>query len=217
VARLLVVLLAALLAQGCAGLGVAPKGPAAAGRHIGAPESISARAIVEFDEGTRVRGRAAIAVEAPDRFRIEVYGPMGQVAATLVSDGERLLVFSRGKLDTYAWDDPELPYSFTATEVVGVLTGSFQADTPGYATETDADGRVTAIIKRVDRAGPGVLLWETGPSIELRASMADYRDAGGAAVPYAMTIDDGRRRLSIDYTEVETGSMHPPETFSTTP
>lgn len=216
-AHLLVVLLAALVFQGCAGLGTAPRGPEAIGAHIGAPESISARAIVEFDDGTRVRGRAAIAAEAPDRFRIEVYGPMGQVAATLVSDGERLLVFSRGKSNTYAWDDPELPYAFTAREVVGVLTGSFSSESPEYKIETDADGRVTGIVKRVEKAATGAPLWEAGPATGLRASMTDYRESGGAAVPYAMTIDDGLRRLSIDYTEVETGQAHSPETFSTTP
>lgn len=212
----------AIALYGCTGMRPAvPPGDGMPTPGLSAPKSISARAVVELEDDTRVRGRAQIAVESPDRFRIEVYGPVGQVAATLVSDGKHLLVYSRGQRRVYRWDDPFLPYSFTATDVVGVLTGSFPATAPGYDTTTDSEGHVTSALRATaeswsGRGGRGK--WAAGDRAgQIRLGMADYRDAGGAVVPFTMTIDDGSRSLRIEYTEVQTPSTHPPETFSTTP
>jgi len=159
------------------------------------PSTLRASAVVEMKRNFTIAGRASILVKAPDSFRIEVTGPFGQTAMLLASDGERLYSSSDGKIKEFLWDDPDIPYSFEAEEAVSFLTGSPRPREaqlgPGATEARDNWGRLKEYTKTA----------EGRP--ELKATLGDYRDINGAHIPFLIRIEDGRRTLTIRYTEAE--------------
>lgn len=182
-----------LVFSGCAALrphGEAPSGP---------PEidasSVRARAVVELRKGSfSAAGRAAIFARAPGSFRIEVFGPFGQAAALIASDGEKLLVDSGARADLFPWGDPEIPYSFEAREAVSFLTGSRAALSSGGRETRDPWGRLLGYARAAgDR--------------QLKATLGEYREVAGAHIPFFIRIEDGERELVIKYTDVEVNPL----------
>lgn len=204
---LVAVLASAVLLGGCAGVNAPRRPPAEAAR--ARPKALRASAVVELRRSMPLAGRASVLVESPDKFRIEVAGPFNQVVALLVSDGRELFVFSGRKPEVFNWDDPSMPYPFSAGEVVSFLMGEAGALPAlngaavgnGYSVTRDVDGRVKDIVK--SRGGAEVL----------RVAMADYRSVSGAYIPFHITID-GRERLSIRYSEVEVDPDVAPGSFT---
>ena len=189
---------ALLILSGCAALTPAPppEGPS--------PDSLRARAVVELSNGVATRGRAVILASRPDRFRIEVFGPLGQSAALMVSDGETLAVYSDGEVRTHLWDSPFFPYSFTAEEVVALLTGDravWGEDGP-YRVSTGAGGGAVEIVKLRE-----------GPTPAMRASMGSWREVDGAVVPGVVEIYEGTQALRITYRDVEISPNLPEGAF----
>jgi len=203
------VLLLLFLFSGCAALPPLTKRPTPPAGP--APESLRARAVVTLKRDVTVSGRAVIVAKSPDRFRIEVFAPLGQVAATLASDGATLMVFSDGRLRSYDWTDPLFPYSFSSGDVVALLTGSgpFDGETTDragrrlrYSYETGPGGRPSVVTKTVE-----------GREV-LRAKLGDWRAVDGAVVPYRISIDDGTQLIDIRYSSVEAAPEVGPGVFS---
>lgn len=162
------------------------------------PESLRARAVVELKRDVTVSGRAVIVARRPDLFRIEVFGPFNTSAATLLSDGTNLTVFSEGRLDTYGWDDPDLPYLFSAEEVVRLLTGAWTEDAARkgedgfrYASEYDPATGTFRVVKLY------------GAFEALRADLSDWKDVDGRTIPFRISIDDGKQSINIQYFSVD--------------
>lgn len=191
---LLPIFTALLLISGCAA--VKPYGEEAPGLPSITASSIRARGVVEMKKDSfSARGRAVIQAQAPGSFRIEVFGPFGQVAALVASDGERLLINSEGKTSVFLWGDSRIPYTFKANEAVSFLTGGLLEDEtgalPGARSKMDGKGRLREYTREI----------EGRP--DLKVTLAEYRSVQGAAVPFMISLEDGRRGLTIKYTEVE--------------
>lgn len=191
--RLFSLLAVFLLLSGCAAMKPAGEEP------LGPPKlkasSIRARAVVEIKkDAATAAGRAAILAKAPGSFRIEVFGPFGLTAALIASDGHKLFVNSEGQMSEFFWGDPEIPYSFKAEEVVSFLTGAPNPpalDTPDVSASRDEWGRLREYSRAVEgRDG-------------LKVTLGEYREVGGAHIPFFIRIEDGKRDLAIKYTEVE--------------
>lgn len=158
------------------------------------PSSIRAQAVVELKKPVPLSGKAVIIAKSPGSFRIEVLGPFSHTLALLVSDGESLYMFSRGQSSRFGWDDPELPYPFKAEEVVSFLLGAGPVNgggAEGQIVSTDAEGHITKITRIKDG------------SAVFTASLSDYRIAGGAHIPFNISIENGKEGLSIRYSSVE--------------
>jgi len=185
---------AALLSvAGCAATGPLDKAAYAPGATA---SSIRARGVVELKKDSfSARGRAAVMAQAPGSFRIEVFGPFGQTAALFASDGERLLVSSEGKTSLFFWGDPAIPYSFNAKEAVSSLTGAPVEEEAGGFSRFDGNGRLSEYTREVQGRPP------------LRVTLDEYALVDGAAVPFRISLEDGRRTITIKYTEVE---VNPP-------
>lgn len=185
---------AALLSlAGCAATGPLEKTAYAPGTPV---SSIRARGVVELKKDSfSARGRAAVIAQAPGSFRIEVFGPFGQTAALFASDGERLLVRSEGTTSLFFWGDPAIPYSFNAREAVSSLTGAPVAEETGGLSMFDGNGRLSEYTREVQGRAP------------LRVTLDEYTLVDGAAIPFRISFEDGRRVITIKYTEVE---VNPP-------
>lgn len=192
--RLLPIFTALLMITGCAA--VKPYGEEAPIQSSTTASSIRARGVVEMKKDSfSASGRAVIQAQAPGSFRIEVFGPFGQVAALVASDGERLLVNSEGKTSVFLWGDSRIPYTFNAHEAVSFLTGGLMEDEtdglPGARSIIDEKGRISEYTRAIE-GRPG-----------LKVTLGEYRLVQGAAVPFRISFEDGRRGLTIKYTEVE--------------
>ena len=192
--RLLPIFTALFVITGCAA--VKPYGEETPDLPSTTASSIRARGVVEMKKDSfSARGRAVILAEAPGSFRIEVFGPFGQVAALVASDGERLLINSEGKTNVFLWGDSRIPYTFKAQEAVSFLTGGpMEHETdglPGARSITDKKGRLSEYSRAI----------EGRP--DLKVTLGEYRSVQGAAVPFRISFEDGRQGLTIKYTEVE--------------
>lgn len=173
------------------------------------PSSLRAKAVVEIKKNVlTIAGRASILAKAPGSFRIEVVGPFGQTMMLLASDGTKLYISSEGKIKEFLWGDPDIPYSFEAGEAFSFLTGAPGPKEAGYkpnAIETrDKWGRLTGYTKTVEgRDG-------------LKVTLGEYRDIGGAHIPFRIRIEDGKRDLTIKYTEAEVNPQLDEELFMLT-
>lgn len=166
-----------------------------------APRSIRASAVVEISRIFSVKGRALIAAEAPDSFRIEVLGPLNSTVALFVSNGTGLYIFSDGKSARYSWADPHVPFPFRPAEVVSALLGARPPEKGGYGVNADGSGRITEIIKQED-----------GKEV-VKASMSEYRTVSGFAVPFSITMKDRRKDLGVTYSSVEVNTGFKPGFF----
>lgn len=157
------------------------------------PSSLRAEATVELKKGSVLTGRAIIQVKTPASFRIEVFGPFGSTAALFASDGRVLTVFSREESKSYRWDDPALPYPFTSEDVVAFLLGADVAKRAGRSdiVALDGGGRAVKFTKFSD-----------GKEV-FSASMSDFRDAGGALLPFSVSIENAFEGILIEYSNIE--------------
>ncbi len=161
-------------------------------RALVTPSSIKAEAIVDAGRSVTLRGKAVIMAKSPASFRIEVLGPFNSTLALIVSDGESLQVITGGDSSMFGPGDPEEPpYPFSAGDIVSFLLGTAPALQDGQTVSEDPNGHITGIVKLKDG------------SPVFTASLSDYREAGGAHIPFNILIEGGGRTLRIRYTSVE--------------
>ena len=199
-------LLLILILSGCAALRTETD---LAKYSAGWPAIIRAEAIVDLDNGRRLKGRAVILAKVPDHFRIEVRGPFGRLIGLLLSDGDNLTVFADGELKTYRWSDPALPYPFSAEEFVSFLLGKNDlapgGPTEGYEITRNKAGKIAKIVK----------FKEENPILSVE--MSDYKAKDGYGVPHSISLKDGRRKLHIRYTSLEINPEIKEDVFKISP
>ena len=175
---------------GCAGI-KPPKELPPPGR---VPYSIRAQAVVEIKRLIPVSGRANVIAKSPASFRIEVFGPFGQTAALLSSDGETTYVLTEKGIEEFRKGDADVPYSLAPEDITSLLIGGTTAGTQalvGADIRRDDAGR----LKSFSKATPG--------KEDLNVSLDDYRDVAGAHIPFIITIENGKRKIEIKYKAVE--------------
>ncbi|MBI5642074.1 MAG: hypothetical protein HY954_01215 [Deltaproteobacteria bacterium] len=195
-----------LILLGCAGIKPTPVSPPEIKKHI-TPVSLRAEAKVELRGLLTLSGRAAITAKNPDQFRIEVTGPFNQMIALFVSDGKTLYSYSGDEVRIHDWDDPLLPYSFKSREIVSCLLGAGETTENAQSPEDilisrDGQGR----LKSLSRAADGKKAF--------RVELSDYRDVGGAEIPFNIDIEDGKKRLVIKYSSVVIDTDLDPDSFN---
>ncbi len=184
-------LLLALIISGCATTKPAPD---LLEYSAGSPGIIRAEAVIKLENPRRMKGRAVILAKEPGFFRIEVRGPLGRLIGMLLSDGEHLRVLADGELNTYRWNDPALPYPFTAVEFVSFLTGNSELKHPGaadYKITRDTAGKIATLIK-FDKGNP-----------ILSVKMSDYQRDSGYVIPHNISLKNDQTALEIRYKSVE--------------
>ncbi|MBE9529624.1 MAG: hypothetical protein IME99_10365 [Proteobacteria bacterium] len=193
--RLVLSLFALVLLTGCATVAQHSKTTDA----VDSPRapSIRGNAIVEFTNGTVVRGRAVIVARDPASLRIELLGPFGHTAWAMVSNGTDVSIYKDSKQTTYAPGDPALPYSFSSRELVSYLLGRAPT-TKEYRTVTDSEGRITEATKYVNGAAV------------LNVTFADYQAVNGRTLPFVISVTetgepetDRHQSLVVRFTTVE--------------
>ncbi len=147
-------------------------------------------------KGEETRGKAAIFVKGPDKVRIEVFGPFGQVMAVLVSDADALSIFSNHET-TFFPRSIDTPFSLTPQELAGIImgtdfqSGGAEAGAAKYLIERDRAGNIKKIISFAK--GPG----------ERKVVMKDFREIEGVYFPFSISVEDANERLHIRYSSVE--------------
>lgn len=194
-----------LLAAGCAA-----KRPVTLSPPEITPVSLRAYGAVEMKRVFTVSGRALILARSPASFRIEVYGPFGQTAAILASDGETVYTVTEDGAETFNRDEPGVPYSIKPEDVTSFLLGN-----PRPAYELSGNEAETA------RDEHGRLRLFSRPSEDgqrgLKVLLEDYREVSGAHIPFRIIIDDGKRTVTIKYSEVEVNPALPEDLFRAGP
>lgn len=184
--------------------------------------------VVYKDTQEKGTAKQAIAVAAPDRFRWELFSPIG-VAALVTSDGKTLSTyFPSDKVLYRGGATAENVARFTRValsppEIVGLLLGTpvlpAVGDTCSVAIDTKQNWyhlRCQANDKR------GLALWFEPQTLQLRRmelysengaatkkmDLADYRSIGSQLFPFEVTLSDfhSQQQASIFYERVELNS-----------
>jgi outer membrane lipoprotein-sorting protein len=185
------------------------------------------------DKGT---AKQAIAVAAPDRFRWELFSPIG-VAALVTSDGQVLSTYFPSEKVLYRGAaTPENVARFTRVqlsprEVVGLLLGApTLPSTRDFCTvRLDVD-RDWYQLHCSDSAGDKLDLWFERKTLWLRRAetstaagmltkrmeLADYRTVGDQKFPFEIVLSDfqNQQQASILYERVEL-NPHPSDSIFT--
>jgi len=174
------------------------------------------------DKGT---AKQAIAVAAPDRFRWELFSPIG-VAALVTSDGKVLSTYFPSEKVLYRGSaTPENVARFTRVllspqEIVGLLLGtpvlppmnnscSVRLDTYWnwyhlHCPASVEEGLDLWFEKKTLRLRRAEMFTETGTAIR-RMDLADYRTVGKEIFPFEIVLSDfqNQQQASIFYERVE--------------
>ena len=177
-------------------------------------------AVAKVDERAkgvpRVTVKVQIFAKRPDRLRLEVQGPLGSGAATLVTDGTRFHLFDsrQGRFFTGAAEPCNvarlIQVELAPVEVVDVLLGSVPLTGEPLSVTWDATrgGREVLTLRQPD--GGTVRAWLDHRERTWDPVYAERRDARGALlwrVDHADFTDQGGVRLPAR-TEVEDATHH---------
>lgn len=174
------------------------------------------------DKGT---AKQAIAVSAPDRFRWELFSPIG-VAALVTSNGKALATYFPGEKVLYRGSaTAENVARFTRVllsprEIVGLLLGTpvlppmnetctVRLDESWdryhlHCPASGAEGLDLWFEKKTLRLRRAEMFTETGTAIK-RMDLADYRTVGKETFPFEIVLSDfqNQQQASIFYERVE--------------
>lgn len=189
-----------LIAAGCAAKLPVPLSPPEI-----TPASLRAHGVVEMKRVFTISGRALILARSPASFRIEVFGPFGQTAALLASDGETIYTVTEEGTESFSRHEPGVPYSLKPEDITSFLLGNPR---PANAlseneaeTARDEHGRLRLFSRPTNGQGG------------LKVLLEDYREVSGAHIPFRIIIDDGKRTITIKYNEVEVNPALPEDLF----
>jgi len=188
------------------------------------------------DKGT---ARQAVAVSAPDRFRLELFSPIGIVSLS-ACDGQTLSAyFPREKTIYRGAATPLNVARFTRVmlsprEVASVLFGlpTHPQDNGTLSVNLDPERSWYRLTLNLPEGGSHVwwfeqktlqlMQWEavaSNGSVVARMNVADYRDVNGQAFPFEIVLADvqSQQRASIYYERVELNPALPDTLFTLAP
>jgi hypothetical protein len=202
----------------------------AAGRH-----SLFARAKLSVDGPARVRVQQVLAVERPDRLRVEIQGFLDQTVAVIVTDGAH---YGRFRADTRSFEagpvDPDLLWretrvALTPEQAVELLLGvppTQPAAHPGRSFDlgegrirvelVDGDGVVWRSLEFDAQARlHGVEVRDAAGGLAWRARFEGYRTVAGQPFAHEITLDvtEGKTHAEILLRDVDLNPSFAPDTF----
>lgn len=173
----------------------------------------SSSVITLKDNGTEISGRASVFVKAPASLRVEVYGPLGGVAALIIYNGEHLYVYSDGIGKTYGALDLGSALPLHPEILVSALTGDTRwlndlAKTPG-----GAEG-VSYSVEAPGKDGLKIGKYVDG-TLTASAHLDNFKEVDGAVLPFSIVIADRKtgRVITIEHSRVEIDQEPPPAAF----
>jgi outer membrane lipoprotein-sorting protein len=192
--------------------------------------------IVYKDTNEKGTAKQAIAVASPDRFRWELFSPIG-VAALVTSDGARLATYFPNEKILYRGPaTAENVARFTRVflsprEIVGLLLGApvLPSTKEGCTVRLDTDYNWSQLSCR-SAGQEGVDLWfdprtsqlrraamyAADGSVAKRMDLSDYRPVGNNTFPFEIVLFDlqNQQQASIYYERVEL-NPHPVDAIFT--
>jgi outer membrane lipoprotein-sorting protein len=187
----------------------------------------------------RLAVKEIVAVERPDRLRIEMMSAFG-VALQIASDGERLSAYHRGERTYYRgkatadnlarFTRLELALRDVADLLIGLPPGRQRLGHPSIAFEPPQGlWRVTATVAE----GGSQTVWfdpdtlfpvraeesDRQGNVLYRATYASYTTVSGVAIPREVRFEVPEQSAKIDlrYSEISLNGHFPPELFSFAP
>jgi outer membrane lipoprotein-sorting protein len=173
--------------------------------------------------------RQAVAVDAPDRFRLELFSPIG-IVSLVTTDGHNLAAyFPQDKVLYRGAATPTntarfIQLALSASEITGLLLGlpvlpdqreagvvRFDEDAGWYRLDlplTEGDVQTLAFDQKTLR----LLGWEVRNgegAVLARVTLSDYRPVRNQEFPFAIELSDkqGKQEAAITYEQVE---LNPP-------
>ncbi|MBI5971436.1 MAG: hypothetical protein HY884_09820 [Deltaproteobacteria bacterium] len=194
---IIAVALAALSIYGC-GL---QKTVAPASKPLPLRSLRSAAVITLKNNGAEISGRASVIVKSPDFLRIEVYGPLGGIAALFIYDGVSLYIHSDDGAALYNGHNVDTALPLPAQILVLALTG----DTLRLKDLAGVD---------LNTSGMDVTKHEFGLQTG-SVRLFDFRDVDGFFVPFSIVIREIKtgRVITIEHSRVEINPDVPPSAF----
>lgn len=180
-------------------------------------QSLTAQLSLEVWRGDeRVRLRQLVALRRPDHLRIDSLSPFDQPLSTLVSDGDRLEIYSLEERRFYVGRaSPEnlarlLPVQLAPDELVALLRGdvpvtrhetaavSWDADQGWYQLDLSGpEGRQRVHFEPKTRRVMAVQAWR-GDTVRYIARFAEYGGDGPGAMPTRMRFEAPTRSIRVD-------------------
>lgn len=192
--------------------------------------------IVYKDSAEKGTARQAVAVAAPDRFRLELFSPIG-IAALVTTDGQTLAAYLPQEKTIYRGAASPLNAArflrvmLSASQVTSLLLGLplLPLDADGGTVRLDSQEEMYVLTLPVpgggiqiftfDRKMLHLVKWEVqtadGHSLA-RMTLADYRTAQGQTFPFEIMLADlqGNQEATIYYEQLELNPSLPSALFT---
>lgn len=195
--------------------------------------------IVYKDTAEKGTARQAVAVSAPDRFRLELFSPVG-IAALVTTDGRRLAAYLPQEKTVYRGAATPrnaarfLRIMLSAHQVTSLLLGLplLPLDVDGGTVRLDPESGHYELTVPIPGGGTQrfvceqktqrLLRWEVrnGEGLLLaRMTLADYRTVQGQEFPFEIALVDlqGNQEATIYYEQLELNPALPPTLFTLAP
>jgi len=194
--------------------------------------------IVYKDTAKKGAARQAVAVIAPDHFRLELFSPIG-IAALVTTDGQQLAAYLPQEKTIYRGAATPLNAArflrvmLSASQVTSLLLGLplLPLDGDGGAVRVDAESARYELIIPMPGGGTQrfvfdqkmrhLLSWEVqnqeGHAVA-RMTLADYRTVQGQEFPFEIALMDlqGNQEATVYYEQIEINPTLPPTLFTLT-
>ena len=192
--------------------------------------------IVYKDTAEKGTARQAVAVTAPDRFRLELFSPIG-IAALITTDGQTLAAYLPQEKTIYRGAaSPQnaarfLRVMLSASQIASLLLGLplLPMDSDGGTVRLDSQEEMYVLTLPIPRGGMQIFTfdrkrlhlakWEvqTGDGNTIaRMTLADYRIVQGQIFPFEIMLTDlqGSQEATIYYEQLELNPTLPPALFT---
>lgn len=192
--------------------------------------------IVYKDTAEKGTARQAVAVAAPDRFRLELFSPIG-IAALVTTDGQTLAAYLPQEKTIYRGAASPLNAArflrvmLSASQVTSLLLGLplLPLDAERGTVQLDSQGEMYVLMLPIPGGGEQIFTfdrklarltkWEvqtTDSHVVARMMLADYRVVQGQTFPFEIMLADfqGNQEATIYYEHIELNPSLPSTLFT---
>ncbi len=199
-------------------------------------QALNAQLSVEsWREGERLHFRQLLALQTPDKLRVEVLSPLDRPLMSLASDGEILSIYNLRTRRFYQGPtrskslSKQLSLPLKTQELLSLLRGAIpliqhEKATLGWDTERgryllELQGRGERQLIRIEPQKRQVLkiqAWEAGRS-RYSVSLAQYIDRGGLSFPQRLRFEAPDLRVDLEVEDLKLKPQLPLEIFQLAP